>query len=516
MRVFNKLLRGTGNNGGRSNYTTKDFCIGVPEAEAEATTASTNLSIFFVDYLDILNKLNKEKFIVLGRKGTGKSAIGEHILSLANDDANTFCDFIKKQDIDIEKIVQIGKEAGFSIERVLLYKWIILTKFVALFAENQSLACIKGMKHLSDFIKKGRGFIKINNYEIKEVIQEYGLSLNIEYFKRFLSFFGKKSNQYKCEKAEFYKLIPDLENVVIEILKADKENSYILMFDDLDINLNLNNKESIDTLTELIRIVKRYNNEIFAKNNINAKIIVFLRTDIKKHLIYSADMPKIFQSYETELRWYEENFKNEETKLLLRKFINKRIEVNFEQKGFKIKDINDPWTSFVDETTLYGDKTRFKHIIDHTFFRPRDLILFFKEIGDLDLNLPISYNDVNNKLMGRYALEMVTDIKGELSVNYSSDEIDKIFKALNKCLGGTYRKAFDYDTIESELKNNDLEDTEKIISDLFDYSLIGNYDENGNISFKYRETPGQIVELNTDGSFILHYVLQSYFRKNKS
>lgn len=117
--------------------------------------------------------------------------------------------------------------------------------------------------------------------------------------------------------------------------------------------------------------------------------------------------------------------------------------------------------------------------------------------------------------MGGYALEMVTDIKGELSVNYSSDEIDKIFSALNKCLG-TDRKAFDYGTIESELKNNDLEDTERIISDLFDYSLIGNYDENGNVSFKYREISGQMVELNTSGSFILHYVLQSYFRKNKS
>lgn len=356
MRVFKKLLGGTGNNGGSSNYTTKDFCIGVPEAEAEATTASTNLSIFFVDYLDILNKLKDEKFIVLGRKGTGKSAIGEYILSLANDDANTFCDFIKKQDIDIEKIVQIGKDAGYSIERNLLYRWIILTKFVALFAENQSLACIKGMKHLSDFIKKSRGFIKINNYEIKEVIQEYGLSLNIEYFKRFLSVLGKKNNQYKCERAEFYKLIPDLEDVVIKILKEDKDNEYILMFDDLDINLNLNNQESIETLTELIRIVKRYNNDIFARNAINAKIIVFLRTDIKKHLIYSADMPKIFQSYETELRWYEDIFKKVETKLLLRKFINKRIEVNFEQKRFKIKDINDPWTSFVDETTFFGGK----------------------------------------------------------------------------------------------------------------------------------------------------------------
>ncbi|WP_315404899.1 P-loop ATPase, Sll1717 family, partial [Hoylesella saccharolytica] len=260
MGVLDKLINRTRNNGGNSYHkTTKGFCIGIPEAEAEATTASIKLDTFFVDYLDVLKQLNNEKFIVLGRKGTGKSAIGEHILSLAKNEANMFCDFIKKEDIDIEKIVQIGKIEGIRIERGLLYKWIVLTKFVVLFAENQSLTCIKGMKYLSDFIKKSRGFINIKNYEVKEVIQQYGLSVSIEYFKRYLSASGNNNKQYKYEKAEFYKLIPDLEKVVIDILKADKDNQYILMFDDLDIGLNLNNQESIDTLTELIRTIKYYN-----------------------------------------------------------------------------------------------------------------------------------------------------------------------------------------------------------------------------------------------------------------
>ena len=514
MGVFDKLINRTNNDDKLSYHaTTKGFCIGIPEAEAEATTASIKLETLFIDYLDVLEQLNNEKFIVLGRKGTGKSAIGEHILSLAKNEANMFCDFIKKEDVDIEKIVQIGKEEGVYIERGLLYKWIILTKFVALFAENQSLACIKGMNYLSDFIKKSRGFINIKNYEIKEIIHQYGLSVNIEYFKRYLSTSGNTYKQYKYEKAEFYKLIPDLEKVVTDILKADKDNLYILMFDDLDIGLNLNNKESIDTLTELIRTIKYYNNDIFARNSIESKIIVFLRTDIQKHLIYSADMPKIFSSYATELRWYENSFRYNETKLLLRQFINRRIFVNFQRKGLVINDNNDPWTSFIDEKSFYGEKTGFKHIIDHTFYRPRDLILFFKEIGSLDLNLPISSNDVNNILLDRYAREMITDIKGELSVNYNANEIECIFDALRNSYG-TYRKPFTHNTLVSELQNNGLKNTAKIISDLFDYSLIGNYDENGNVTFKYRETPGQIVELDTNGSFILHYVLQTYFKKN--
>lgn len=109
MGAFDKFLN-------RSNYetsnntTTKGFCIGIPEAEAEATTASIKLDSLFVDYFDVLKQLNNEKFIVLGRKGTGKSAIGEYILSLAKDEPNMFCDFVKKDDVDIEKIVQIRKQ----------------------------------------------------------------------------------------------------------------------------------------------------------------------------------------------------------------------------------------------------------------------------------------------------------------------------------------------------------------------------------------------------------------------
>ena len=51
MGVFDKLITKTNNNGGNSyRVTTKGFCIGIPEAEAEATTASIKLDTFFVDY----------------------------------------------------------------------------------------------------------------------------------------------------------------------------------------------------------------------------------------------------------------------------------------------------------------------------------------------------------------------------------------------------------------------------------------------------------------------------------
>ena len=514
MTLFdNYLKKGQEHNGQRFRVTTRGFCIGVPEAEAEATTSSIRLDAIFEDFLDVFQQLNNEKFIVLGRKGTGKSAIGEHILSMANNEPTLFSTFIKKDEIDIEKIVQIGKEEGVAIERALLYKWIILTKFVSLFADNQSIACLNGMQHLSKFIKKNRGFININNYEVKEIIKQYGISVNVEYFKRYLSANGLTNTEYRYDKAEFYKLIPDLEKVVVNVLKSDNENKYILMFDDLDIGLKMYNKDSVDTLADLIRIVKYYNNDVFARNSIESKIIVFIRTDIKRHLDYTADMPKIFASYATELRWYEDFLRNNETKLLLRRFINKRIQINFKEHNLVINNLSDPWTSFIDEQSFYGEKTGFKHIIDHTFFRPRDLILFFKNIGTLDLDIPLSSRDVNSILMKKFSMEMVSDIKGELSLNYDRHTIDNILLALSRCSGNNNREPFLYEALASELRNSKVDgDIDNVIEDLFEYSLIGNYDSTGNVSFKFRESPGETVTIDKQSEFILHYVLQTYFK----
>ena len=73
MGVFDQYLNKKGNNGEVYRPTTLNFFIGSPEAESEATSTPITLNQFFEDYLDIFSQLNNEKFIVLGRKGSGKS-----------------------------------------------------------------------------------------------------------------------------------------------------------------------------------------------------------------------------------------------------------------------------------------------------------------------------------------------------------------------------------------------------------------------------------------------------------
>ena len=513
MGVFDRFIQKKASP--KSCRTTEGFNIGVAEAEGEANNSKITLSEVFEDFLDVIDQINNEKFIVLGRKGSGKSAIGEHICNIASSDANIFAKFIRRTEIDIEHIVQIGINEGERIEQEMLFKWVILTQILSLIVQNQNLCNVKDMSNLKKFLDKNRGFVNIEKHEIKEIIHERGINVNLEYFKRFYTALFNKKVAIKEEKAAFFKLILYLEETISKILIKDPENSYILIFDDLDIGY-YKSETDILTLSELLRIAKYYNNEFLGRNQLNSKIVVLLRNDIAKHLCYNADTAKIFASYAIELNWYEEMYRTQEDRLKLKQFINKRIACNFEKNGLEyIKD--KPWESFVNEQefvsfdSMGNTKSSFKYVIEHTFFRPRDLILFFKDIDRYKFPIPISRSNINN-LIGRFANQIMLEIQNELTAVFSEKEINITINVLR-----AYRnkKHFTYESLRTDLENCGLKDNAyNIIDELFFYSLIGNINNHGDVSFKFREKEGDICKINPNENLILHYILRVYFKNN--
>ena len=110
-----------------SKFTSRDIYLGSPEAEAEATSSS-RISLYDVyeDYHGLIQSIMHEKFIILGRKGSGKSAFAEYVYEFSKRDPNTFCGFIRKTEINLERIVQFGIDSGINIEKGSLFKWLIL------------------------------------------------------------------------------------------------------------------------------------------------------------------------------------------------------------------------------------------------------------------------------------------------------------------------------------------------------------------------------------------------------
>lgn len=112
--------------------TTRGFYLGSPEAEGENKNSKQNLVAFFEDYMDIQNQILDGKFIISGRKGSGKSAFVKYILDNSGEKQEMFSSLIKPNEFDLEKLIQtLPPEIENKYE--ILFEWIILTRFVNIY-----------------------------------------------------------------------------------------------------------------------------------------------------------------------------------------------------------------------------------------------------------------------------------------------------------------------------------------------------------------------------------------------
>lgn len=459
-------------------YTTRGLYLGKPEAEGETGLKNVpSLLDFFEDYTHIEENIERGRFIISGRKGSGKSAYAMWLHEKAKSNDCLYTHIIRKHEFDIEAMIQAIPEK--SVHYGALFEWLILVRLVKMILETNQGTYLRQIKALNDFYKKNSGYVDPDKYAITEIIsnKEVNFSPLKKEFAWYSRFFGNKSI-----KAPFYHMIEPLRMTVCEVLRMDifKDISFFVLFDDLDVKFKLTNPSDKEMLMDLIRITRRYATEYF--NDINVKVLLFIRDDIAERLDgVDCDKNKIFESYEYQINWYEHTIAIEnENNLLLRRFINRRLSKGFD--NIKIPyNHDDPWLSFVDETN--NDKTtQFKYLLDYTFYLPRDLMLIFKDIENKDLKLPLSHRDVNN-LLKDYSKRKVGEIRDELVAIYTENEIDKIFDVLYEVYSGW---DVEYDTIVDILQKHEL--PINVLNILMDYNLLVPVDKDTNfIYFNYRE-----------------------------
>lgn len=475
--------------------------LGSPEAEGESTpSSSVYLPDVYEDYHDLIAQLSNEKFIIIGKKGSGKSAFAEYIDLKSQEEPNLFSKFIRGADCSLEKLVQLGDSSGNSVDAQSLFKWLIYTNILKLFLTNEAAKSSGKFEQLNQFLKKNSGYIEINEYEIKELVSKGGWEVSTDHFARFARAKMSKDVEIKSGKAHFSKLLPSLERVITSVLKSESDrendNSYVIFFDDLDVGFHGQDQSSCDALVSLIRVARQINKEIFSKNGIDGKVVLLIRDDVETFLVNKyPDTAKIFSSYSVKVRWFQgaSYSSGNEDSQFIKQFINKRIVYAFNKAGLSVNE-TDPWSSLVSDDIGF-ERSSFKYILNSTLFRPRDLLLFFKPIENGAYNFPISFHQYQN-LATIYVDELAKEIKNELASFYNNNEIEMIFNSLGEMskFRPNYAEAVDI------VKNNcNSQRPEAVLEDLFDRSVIGNYDQNSDwYYFKYREEVGSSVQLTID------------------
>ena len=166
---------------------------------------------------------------------------------------------------------------------------------------------------------------------------------------------------------------------------------------------------------------------------------------------------------------------------------------------------SDPWYNLIDRKIDNIDKSSFKWCLDHTRYRPRDIIFLVNKFL-LNLKQGEIVDKIKIKRSFRsYSIGLWTEIQNELSFYFTYDELENIEKIFKKLHYDFTFGEFQYQI--EELKYNF--DPEKLLSILFNSSVIGNHD-NGNYYWKHREGEDPIsVDYSKD--FIVNIGLKDNF-----
>lgn len=483
MGIFDSKKKDTNTN------RTKGFYFGAPEAEAE-NVKDHNLTDYFEDFLEILDNLEKEKFIFIGRKGVGKSAITKFIKDKSDQSKDSFASILRLSDFESEKNIQSnGSENNDDLQ---LFEWLILINIVKLVVKNKCGIYTTEFTKLQKFLDNNSGVVHVDKFQIDEGFKKSGGEINFGVLTHSFGGVFKKYFDVKVTKAPYYKLIPPLKEIVKVILDYDvnKETEFWLLFDDLDINFNIYSEVDKRRVMELIRLAKNYNNEIFIKNK--AKILVFLRDDVREKLIAEyADSAKIFNSYEISINWYNQS--QNENEIALKKLVNKRIELNFKNKNIPYNS-NDPWCTLFTNDNFnpngYPRKTSFKYILDFSFYRPRDIITILNVAVEQNVQYPISQYDLKI-ILQKYIERNINEIKSELSLYFNEQEKSKLFNTLFRYISDYPIKS--YNQVLDKIKTLGFSMEPDLILDiLISYSFLVPSNANGDLFFNYRES----VDLN--------------------
>jgi Cdc6-like AAA superfamily ATPase len=460
-----------------------------------------NLVRYFLETDSFLRIFKGDKMYVIGRKGTGKSAIYLTIENMHHPDILTSGLTFDNYSWQIHnRIRDTSKSVDFAY--VNTWKYIILLELAKLLVkEGDSLqkSSSPDLKKLSDFLQKNYGSLKpsFKDFLVDKLSRIKKLELPS------VSLEGVKGGGIEFEQSVTAenRLITDINIIDSElqeiILRTMSNNRYyFILFDKLDDGWDASN-EFKSSMVGLLKAARDLNIE--SKNaNKHLRTIVFLRSDIYDVLQYN-DKNKAFADIEF-LRW-------DKDKLIT--LINKRIAFSLE-----LTDEKNAWYRIFEKDKMRSKTPNESYLIKRTFLRPRDIISFCRECLDearRNKRNIITNEDIYNA-ENLYSERVYREFIDEMHKQHPY--VEKLFSVLR----AMKTERFNFQMFQNEY-NKDLyriegstpQDALKI---LFEYDIIGIQKIGGKrggstFDFSYIDP---LINMDLSKEMVIHPALKKHLR----
>ncbi|HEX6205868.1 MAG TPA: hypothetical protein VFZ29_08695 [Solirubrobacterales bacterium] len=314
---------------------------------------------------------DQQHIVVIGRKGTGKTAIYKTLRRRPDEFANVLVAGLEFRNYPWGTHSQVKDAAAAPVERYFnSWKFLILVelaKLVLTSANHSAPANPKAEKAarvLSEFIRANWGDL---DFRFRDIFSRREFSFKFE-----PKVFGVSLGALEMDKVPRDRLAGVLEEAnrwLEECLSylLTEEYWYYVLFDDLDLAFDPADGEYSARLIGLLLAARDVYNWAHDPDNgrdLNVAPVVLIRSDIYDSLRF-PDKNKITRNLVESLTWNDDDLGDDSLKTL----INQRIKVI-------LQDSDADWDLVFEEQLMRGTQPKFKHMAARTYLRPRDMIYF--------------------------------------------------------------------------------------------------------------------------------------------
>ena len=346
--------------------------FGAPAAERDI---NQGLKEYFVES-DIFKKFySKSKYVLIGNRGTGKSAIFKIIAERDRAKGNLVIE-LSPENYSYEMLSQLMlKESAGS--------WV---KQGAYAAAWKYLLYILIMKEIN---KSGRSFKSGSAAKIYEYLrdnhkdeQSNPIAILISYLKRLEGIkIGKYEASFKTQElTRLYKL-DEIIHLLPSLYELCKKMNVVVLIDELDKGWD-SSEDAKAFISGLFQAAMSINE---ATNSI--RVLISLRKELYDSIPSLYEDAQKYRDIMDTIMW-DEN--------LLLNLISNRI--RYSVQALKSQSDIDAWNAIFVEILDYRQTKSFNYIIDRTLYRPREIIQFCTDIIDTKTSItsfPVDYSIIS-------------------------------------------------------------------------------------------------------------------------
>lgn len=340
-----------------------------------------NITEYFIDDNYWNQIVEGNKFFVIGRKGTGKSAI---------------YNWIKKQEAERGVIVSNLSFRNFPFEKLLkladddfcrpnqyqsVWRNIILSEIAKQIVTDEN-------NHIDDTYREIKRYVNLKfGTDLSDLHKKVTKQTTKTSYGLFIKDSGIGSStivegEYSDDFSNITMINNKLEELIKSYLKTSKGSFYIIQFDQLDDNYTVfvENNEYLQSIISLFKVIYDLN-QVFYQIEVPVKVIGYLRSDIFYEINqYDAESAR-WDHNKLYLNWAIINRSDWNNAALLR-MLNKRIV----RSNPQLSKYNNPFGHIFSSINMSRNSNHrqsvFSYIVHCSFQRPRDVIQFCIKIQE--------------------------------------------------------------------------------------------------------------------------------------